>query len=212
MVAGTTLAGATLGLTLLLECTSLSATRACVASPGGRDLYKLALGHNLFNTGFVGPVVWDWTVAHLCGDTTGLGMSVGVVAVHAVGYYSAHRMLHTRRLYRFHELHHRFHSIVVPMAANCVSTVEYLVAYMLPFVVGAWLLRPTVAALALAAAWVSVCNLLVHAPVCHAPAKKWVPKYFVGTHDHLFHHSHRTTKFAAPTLNVDAAVAWFHLS
>ena len=58
------------------------------------------------------------------------------------GYYCAHRWMHTRTMYWAHRFHHRFNVVVVPVSANAVSLAEYIIAYMLPFVVGAAFLRP----------------------------------------------------------------------
>ena len=50
--------------------------------------------------------------------------------------------MHRPELYRYHKLHHKFHMHVTPLAANCVTIVEYVVAYMLPFVAGIFFFRP----------------------------------------------------------------------
>ena len=216
---GSTLGLATLALTVGFECTDLSTTRAFVAaSRDNRELYATALIMNVVNNAFIGPFVWDRTVARYCtvwGDTHGPNRSISKVAaqaialvfVHAIGYFLVHRAFHTPLLCRFHRLHHRFRAVVLPMTANCVSIVEYALAYMLPFVVGAWLLAPLELALVVAAGWISVCNLLVHTPTLRAPAAAHLSRWCVGTHDHMDHHLRQTSKFAAPTLNIDRLLA-----
>merc|ERR1712159_786763 len=68
-------------------------------------------------------------------------MTAAIVLGHAVGYYCAHRWMHTRRMYWDHRFHHRFNKYVVPVTANAVSLAEYAIAYMLPFIAGSILLR-----------------------------------------------------------------------
>ena len=63
-----------------------------------------------------------------------------------------------------HRFHHAFAKHVTPSSANAVSVVEYVYAYMLPFVVGCALCAPDERALLVAVAVVSVNNLLIHTP------------------------------------------------
>ena len=63
-----------------------------------------------------------------------------------------------------HRFHHAFAKHVTPSSANAVSVVEYVYAYMLPFVVGCAVCAPDERALLAAVAVVSVNNLLIHTP------------------------------------------------
>ena len=111
--------------------------------------------------------------------------------------------MHRPWLYRFHKLHHRFHTNVTPVAANTVSIVEYVVAYMLPFVAAIAILRPDRLAIQVTLGWVSLTNLLIHTPSLERAAATYLPWWAVGTHDHLEHHKRLTTHYAAPTLSID---------
>ena len=63
-----------------------------------------------------------------------------------------------------HRFHHAFAKHVTPSSANAVSVVEYVYAYMLPFVAGCAVCAPDERALLVAVAVVSVNNLLIHTP------------------------------------------------
>ena len=102
----------------------------------------------------------------------------------------------------FHKFHHRYNKIVVPSTANAVSTLECILAYMLPFVLCSIVTRPSRSSLVQAACVVSVCNIFVHTPFLRGVSQR-LPWFVVSTHDHFDHHNKQKTNFAAPTLNID---------
>ena len=55
-------------------------------------------------------------------------MTLAILVGHSVGYYCAHRWMHTRKMYWAHRFHHRFNVFVVPVTANAVSLAEYALA------------------------------------------------------------------------------------
>ena len=93
--------------------------------------------------------------------------------------------------------------------SNAVSAIlkgdlaEYALAYMLPFVAGAALLRPDRMSMFVAVGIVSLNNLLIHTPKLADASAKAVPWLFVSTADHLEHHKRLTTHYAAPTVSID---------
>merc|ERR1719235_3013580 len=166
---------------------------------------------NVVNNGFIGPMLYEVVSNHFMAEplsTWGRVAMIGAVLLgHAIGYYSAHRWMHTRRMYWAHRFHHRFNCIVVPVTANAVSLAEYALAYMLPFVVGAQLLRPDRMSMFLAVGVVSLNNLLIHTPKLADASARLVPWLFVSTADHLEHHRRLTKHYAAPTVSVDRLLA-----
>ncbi len=200
----------TLGVTAFLELLSLSAARRVLKQAGGAKLYRTAIAVNILNNAIMGPIIYAIAVNHFCAPEQRPAARacsvVGMLIVQSIGYYIAHASMHRPELYRFHKLHHKFHTNVTPVAANCVGIVEYVFAYMLPLVAGIGLFRPDRHAVMMVVNWVSFTNLLIHTPSLEAAAEKLLPWCFVGTHDHLEHHKRLTTKYAAPTFCVDRLI------
>ena len=134
-------------------------------------------------------------------------MVLAIIVGHSIGYYCAHRWMHTRSMYWAHRFHHRFNVYVVPVTANAVSPAEYAIAYMLPFIVGAQLLRPDRLSMFLGVGVVSLTNLLIHTPWLADASARLVPWLFVSTADHLEHHKRLTSHYGAPTISVDRLLA-----
>jgi hypothetical protein len=108
-------------------------------------------------------------------------------------------------LYKYHRFHHRFKAHVPPVSANAVSSVEYLVAYILPFALGALIVRPHISEMRAVINITSLSNLLIHTPRLEKLSEKLWP-IFVTTHGHIEHHKKLTMNYAAPTINVDWVV------
>lgn len=213
---GLAIAAWTALLTIACEATSLASTRRVWEKEGGKALYARGIACTLLNNGVIGPASYEAVRSLFLSPATGSGpvefwtLLSSLLAIQSVGYYLAHRALHTRRLYWAHRFHHRFgHGTTVPVSANAVGVVEYGLAYLLPFVVGAALLRPREDAFFWSVAVVSVCNVLIHTPSLSGGQER-VPWVFVSTDDHLSHHRHLASHYAAPTLSVDRllAAAW----
>jgi len=126
---------ATLLITLVLELCSIPSAMAITRQKGGQRLYLTAVAMNFFNHLILGPPVYAIATSFFCRrelypPLLSAGSCAGCVLVHALGYYTAHRAMHTREFYWAHRFHHRFNSHVSPVVANAVSFVEYLIAYM----------------------------------------------------------------------------------
>ena len=202
----------TLGLTLLLELFSLGYVRKICAKKGGTTLYIQGVLCNLINNAVLGPPLYELVTSHWMStplSAVGRMAMVGAIVIgHSIGYYCTHRWMHTRSMYWAHRFHHRFNVHVVPVTANAVSLAEYALAYMCPFIAGAWLLRPDRMSMFFAVGIVSLTNLLIHTPYLADASASLVPALFVSTADHLDHHKRLTTHYAAPTLSVDRVLAW----
>jgi sterol desaturase/sphingolipid hydroxylase (fatty acid hydroxylase superfamily) len=198
----------TVMLTLLLELASLDAVRSICRRKGGAQLYAQGVLANFVNNCLFGPISYEMVNAWFLSAPfdswwTRLCMVGTILMGHAVGYYAAHRWMHTRKMYWAHRFHHRFNVFVVPVTANAVSPAEYAIAYMAPFVAGAALLRPDRCSLFIAVGIVSLNNLLIHTPGLCDLSAKYVPWLGVSTADHLEHHKRLTSFYAAPTISID---------
>ena len=206
---GIVLSVATVLLTFVLELASLPTVRRVLKQRDGTSLYLQAVFLNFLNHFAFGVPVYVIAVPLFCHSqqaenwTTFATRTGTIFVVHSILYYSVHKAFHSSpKLYVYHRFHHRFNKHVPPVAANAVSAVEYLAAYVVPFAVAAALVHPHETELQCAVAVVSVCNLLIHTPRLEEWSKALGPA-FVTTHGHLEHHRRMTINYAAPTINVD---------
>ena len=216
----------TLAVTVLLELLSLDAVRDIVRKDA--RLYRQAVVANLSNNLVLGPLIYCGGVnlfaarerrpsaeSLAVGVCMTLGHAVGADAAPRghdaaqrcvfVGYYAAHRAMHTKRLFWMHAFHHRFNRLVCPVAANAVTCWEYAFAYMAPFFVLIPFFRPDARAVVFAGSSVSLGNLLIHAPPLAAASAR-LPAFCCSTAAHLAHHREYQTNFGASTLKFDAVL------
>eukprot|EP00322_Chrysochromulina_rotalis_P004963 CAMPEP_0115850210 /NCGR_PEP_ID=MMETSP0287-20121206/11845_1 /TAXON_ID=412157 /ORGANISM="Chrysochromulina rotalis, Strain UIO044" /LENGTH=274 /DNA_ID=CAMNT_0003304197 /DNA_START=17 /DNA_END=841 /DNA_ORIENTATION=+ len=204
---------ATCVLTVVLELASLDAVRKICSDKKkqGATLYAQGVAMNVVNNCVLGPMAYElvatrWLSAPF--STSGrVAMVCAILLGHAIGYYCAHRWMHTRAMYWAHRFHHRFNTVVVPVTANAVSLAEYSIAYMAPFVAGSAMLRPDHVSLFVAVGIISLNNLLIHTPRLADMSAQIIPWLFVSTADHLEHHKRLTTHWAAPTISIDRLLA-----
>jgi sterol desaturase/sphingolipid hydroxylase (fatty acid hydroxylase superfamily) len=210
---GMRMALATLLLTVVFEIISYRTVRDLVAKPNGPALYVKAIVYNLFNHIVLGVPVYVVSESILCYDrssdddyTEGYvswARVLTILVVHSVSYFYVHQLFHTQPgWYQHHAFHHKFKDFIPPSAANAVSPIEYVSAYVLPFGMGALVSHPTPRELQIAVWVVSFCNLLVHMPAMEAIAD-YVEPVFVSARSHRHHHLELKSNFAAPMWNLD---------
>ena len=85
--------------------------------------------------------------------------------------------------------------------------VEYAIAYMLPFIVGSFILRPDRCSIFIAIGIISLANLLIHTPGLTGLSQRLVPWWGVSTADHIEHHRRLTMHYGAPTISIDRLLA-----
>ena len=175
LITGFQIATLTLTLTFLLEiCCSIPEVASLRTNPKGKRLYRACITANLVNNLLIGPPTYALATYYFVSRSVAAGeeysaarsiaSALGLIVAHALGYHYAHRQMHEPSMYWAHKFHHAFAKHVTPSSANAVSVVEYVYAYMLPFVVGCAVCAPDERALLAAVAVVSVNNLLIHTP------------------------------------------------
>ena len=92
---------------------------------GGTKLYLQGVAFNIVNNAIFGPPLYElvsnrWMSAPFSAMGR-VAMVSAIVVGHSIGYYCAHRWMHTRSMYWAHRFHHRFNTYVVPVTANAVS-------------------------------------------------------------------------------------------
>ena len=211
-VEGFAIGSATICTTIVFEVLSFSSIQQLLQKKNGQSLYCRAWIQNIVNNLVLGPCIYKITVPYLCIYDKQLSLLIKyiqvliLISIHAIGYYFAHFAMHKPSMYCFHKLHHRFRNIVLPVAANCVSIVEYLIAYMFPFVIGMYVVNPDRRAMISAVFWVSFANILVHTPWLSS-CSMYLPWFFCKTYDHLNHHSKLTVEYSAPIFSIDHIIS-----
>jgi sterol desaturase/sphingolipid hydroxylase (fatty acid hydroxylase superfamily) len=151
----------------------------------------------------VGPLVYTFLDIFLISHNTTFYIldSVGIIFIHGVGYYIAHRLMHTNKhFYKFHTFHHKFDDVLIPSIGNAVSIQEFFIAYLLPFIVGAILLQPSELAFNIGIGCISFFNLVIH---CMELEKIKYANYLVSPKKHITHHHVKEKHYAAPILDLD---------
>lgn len=202
----------TIGVTLVLELLSLETAKACYAKD--KQLYLQGVAINFVNHFIYGIPVYIVS-ALVCirkyDDSHSYGViafqTLAVLLIQSISYYEVHKTFHsTPGFYKYHKFHHRFNTHVSPISANAVGFVEYVFAYILPFAVAGFIVRPYADATRLSIYIVSMFNLVIHTPVIEAWSERNMPDWWVSTHDHMEHHRKLNVHYAAPTVNLDWAV------
>ena len=126
---------------------------------------------------------------------------ISILMIHSVGYYGVHYGMHKLSfLQPIHEFHHRFEKTLVPSIGNAVSMEEFILAYMAPFIFGAYLLRPNEISFIIPIKIIALLNLLIH---CQEAERLSFVKWWVSPKNHIDHHRYRYKHYAAPTINWD---------
>lgn len=195
----------TLSITAILDVLTWNDVVKLKEIPNGKELYVTGWKANSINNMFIGPITYTFVTANLISRSNhsfflSLQNSLEMVLWHAIFYYVFHRLMHTAKLYKIHKFHHQFNKVILASTANSVSILEYMFAYMLPFILGCIIVYPNELELLISASIVSMFNLIVHTPSFKGLKLPW---FMVRTEDHFDHHTLQKRNFAAPTFHID---------
>ena len=127
---------------------------------------------------------------------------LSILGIHSVGYYIIHAAMHKfKRLYTMHSFHHQYDKILLPSIGNAVSTMEFVIAYLLPFIIAASLFRPNEISFIIPIGIIGLLNIAIHCKELeHLP---WAA-IFVSPKKKRNHHSYLFFVLPA-SLNCDEA-------
>jgi len=168
-----------------------------------KELYQQGIYAVKKNMIVVGPITYAVInqVFIAPGHTIQLFNVVSMLMIHSVGYYGVHYAMHKVPFIQpIHEFHHRFEKTLVPSIGNAVSMEEFMLAYMAPFIYGAYILRPNEISFIIPIKIIALLNLLIH---CQEAEQLSFVKWWVSPKNHGDHHRYRYKHYAAPTLNID---------
>ena len=128
---------------------------------------------------------------------------LSILLIHNFLFYVTHYSFHNFKSIAFiHHFHHKFNK-PFPSSGNAVSLNEYNFAYVLPFLIGAFFIKPNDLSFRISIAIIGFLNSLIH---CIPFYNLSIGKLFIKPGDHIEHHEKRTVKYAAPLLNIDYIV------
>mmetsp|Transcript_22867 Transcript_22867/g.49469 ORF Transcript_22867/g.49469 Transcript_22867/m.49469 type:complete len:231 (+) Transcript_22867:27-719(+) len=178
---------------------------------GGKELHAAGIRATTINHLLLGPITYDLTIRYCCTkQNLNLWQQACSVMIFLLVenflYYCAHYLMHTRHLYFMHRFHHKFNAIVLPSSASAVSTLEFIIAYMSPFLVAAWGASCDKHSAMAAVIIVMIFNLIIHTPVLEESFARY-PWLFVSPGDHLAHHRQLTCHYSAPIFHFDRIIS-----
>lgn len=173
------------------------------------DLYNQAYNSLLINMILISPIIYScvdfflldhnkiWYIIQF--DKIGI-----ILIIENIGYYLVHRSFHEiKSLYKYHSFHHQFDKILVPSLGNAVSKEEYILAYLIPFVIGAGLTNPNEISFVIPLLIIATLNMMIH---CSELNNIKYPFFLVSPENHFEHHQVRTKHYAAPLINIDSII------
>jgi len=169
------------------------------------QLYYLANKSLFINMLIVSPILYSfidmYLIDHTISSFTIQPFSIAVILlVQNAGYYLVHKLFHMTRLYKFHRFHHKFDKRLIPSLGNAVSVEEFVLAYMIPFIIGAYITNPSEISMIIPLFLVATLNMSIH---CQELTNIKYPSFIVSPEEHFIHHKQRNKHFAAPLLNID---------
>ena len=166
-------------------------------------LLRKGLNASFDNLVLIGPVVYCFVDYFLIDKTFTFYFSqmISVLSIHSVGYYLTHRAFHENKsIYKYHSFHHQFDNILIPSIGNAVSIQEFMFAYMLPFIIAAYVIYPTEISFVSGIGLISIFNLIIHTKELEEINYLNI---LVSPKKHITHHKVKKKHYAAPILDLD---------
>ena len=174
------------------------------------DLLREADAAVFTNLCLISPIVYSCVSQTLLNTSLRFSIShyLFLLTVQNTGYYMVHYMMHNNQLlYKIHVFHHRFDTVTIPSSGNAVSSIEFITAYIAPFVIGALLVQPTEVTYLASIGTVAFLNMVIHT---YEWKDSWWMPFLISPEKHIDHHRRRFVHYAAPLLDIDRIVNLFY--
>lgn len=189
----------------LFELTNIYTIKKIIKHQGILHYIK-AWNHTILNSTLLGPFVYKQITIHLHNKNNSIIYNFiniqKILFIHSIGYWFVHKLMHTKTLWCIHKYHHSYSIYVTPVVCMAVTPMEYTLAYMLPFIIGSYLINPSSLELFYSASIVSFCNIIIHCPSIKN-LSKYYPNWWISPNKHLLHHSSKNKHIAASTYDID---------
>lgn len=117
-----------------------------------------------------------------------------------VFYHYAHKYMHIIPNIRWmHDFHHKYLE-TTPTIGNAVTMSEFQIAYILPFLIGSFIVKPSPIDLQISIFIISTLNMFIHTQ--ELKNLNFID-YFVSPKKHIGHHETRSGTYSAPLLDLD---------
>ena len=200
---------------LLFEAGSYGDVTRLQSSESGKELYNAGMFASIFNHLVYGPITYYLTTTICIDDDQRRSLRQQIYSVvvflfiQSTLFTVCHYLMHTRYLYRFHRFHHKYNTIVLPSSGSAVSSIEFLLAYMLPILLATKLASCDKTSAVIAVMIVVIFNLTLHTSALEKLFARYMPWIFVSTGDHLEHHRLLTCHYSAPIFNFERVYETF---
>ena len=167
------------------------------------DLYIDNLHANLKNLFILSPFYYFLAYYFLLDNSSNYFSIINtfvLLLVQNIFYHYAHQYMHNIPSIRWmHDFHHKYIE-TTPTIGNAVSMAEYQIAYVLPFLIGSFIVHPSPVDLQVTVFIISSLNMFIHSQELKEM------KYFsmlVSPKKHIGHHETRSGTYSAPLLDLD---------
>jgi len=167
------------------------------------DLYIENLHANIRNLFLLSPFYY-FLAYHILLNNSSNNLSIlnviVLLFVQNLFYHWAHKYMHIYPKIRWmHDFHHKYIE-TTPTIGNAVSAAEYQIAYVLPFLIGSFIVYPSPVDLQVTVFIISSLNMFIHSQELKEM------KYFsmlVSPKKHIGHHETRSGTYSAPLIDLD---------
>ena len=209
MIDGLDLSISTILLGLFMDST-ISINSSLKMMTNSPDLYQNCYRAVYMNILVISPIIFTGAKMLIIKNTDNyitIFEYMPIILIHNVGYHCSHYLMHkVSYLRKLHDFHHQLKNPVIPSVGNAVSVGEFLFAYVLPFLIGAYVINPTIINFKIAIGFISFLNLIIH---CEELRWLRINKYFVSPYKHTEHHhkiDHINDTYSAPFIDLDTVV------
>ena len=167
------------------------------------DLYVSNIHANLKNLFLLSPFYYFLAYYFLLDSSSNyfsiINTSV-LLFIQNIFYHYAHKYMHNIPKIRWmHDFHHKYIE-TTPTIGNAVTMAEYQIAYVLPFLIGSFIVHPSPVDLQVTVFIISSLNMFIHSQELKEM------KYFsllVSPNKHIGHHETRSGTYSAPLFDLD---------
>lgn len=167
------------------------------------DLYIDNLHANLKNLFILSPFYYFLAYYFLLDNSSNYFSIINtfvLLLIQNIFYHYAHQYMHNILSIRWmHDFHHKYIE-TTPTIGNAVSMAEYQIAYVLPFMIGSFIVHPSPVDLQVTVFIISSLNMFIHSQELKEM------KYFsmlVSPKKHIGHHETRSGTYSAPLFDLD---------
>ena len=129
-----------------------------------------------------------------------------LLLIQNIGYYFVNKEIHRNKsIYWIH----KFENILIPSAVFAVSTYDFLLVHVLPFIVGSFIVKPTTITFSSAVGTVAFLNLIIYTQ--EFVELPWIPG-LVSPLKYYTRHKLQTSNYSTPLLDTDHISSWEYIS